>query len=153
MAIGYEVLTGKNGRIVVVLYPTCTISKADIMALLAEGGLDLTIVEFVEPDNIADCGDLGGTSVIIPLDDAICDRPELESVGRLCGTAGARVVILFGSECSYDGLHPVADKYGTQCDWSADRLKGCVEGKADAPRDPGGKLAERSEAREVICRR
>jgi hypothetical protein len=153
MATGYDVFTVKSGRIVVVLHPTCTISKQDILALLVEGGFDQSVVTFVEPANIIECGDLSGVPVIVPLDDAICDLPELESIGRQCGAADARVVILFGPECSYEGLHPIAEKYGTQCDWSADRIKGCVEGESEAPRDAAGERAQRSEAREVVCRR
>lgn len=153
MATGYGVLAGNNGRIVVVLSRACTLTKAEILALLADAGLDPTIISFVEPGDIAKWGELDGTSVVMPLDDNICDAPEFESLGRQCAAAGARVIILFGPECHYDGLHPVADKYGTQCDWSAESLKGCVGGATDAPRDPVGKPAERPEAREVICRR
>ena len=151
MATGYEVLEGKCGRVLVVLHRNCRITKAEILALLTEAGVDPATVTFVEPEGIAKCGDLSDATAIIPLDDAVCDEPELESVGRHCGTAGAEVVVLFGPDCNYKGLHPIAAGYGTQCDWSAERLKGCVAGEGDAPRDPAGKLTERPAPREVKC--
>ncbi len=153
MANEYELIPGKDGVIVVVLHPACKISKEDILALLAEMRIDPANVRFVEPEGVPGCGDLDGTPVVIPVDDGTCDLPEIVGVGRQCGTSGGRVVVLFGPECGYQGLHPVADKYGTQCDWSADRLKGCVSGGADAPRDSGGAPADRSEPHEVKCRK
>ncbi len=153
MAKGYEVLVGKGGRLLVVLHRACQITKGEILALLAEAGIDPATVTFVEPEGVAECGDLGDAAVIIPLDDVACDKPELESVGRQCGTAGARVVVLFGPACSFKGLHPIADRYGTQCDWSAERLNGWIGGEEDVPRDPTGNSAKRPAAREVVCRR
>lgn len=153
MATDFEVIPGQDGAVVVVLHPACNIAKEDILALLAEMGIEPAKVSFVQHEEIAECGDLDDTPVIIPVDNGTCELPELEAVGRQCGTAGGRVIVLFGPECGYDGLHPVADKYGTQCDWSAERLKGCVSGGADAPRDSGGAPADRPEAHEVKCRK
>ena len=152
MAMGYEVLTGKDKRVVVVLHRTCRIAKEDILALLAETGIDPSDVTFVEPENIADSGELDGTPVIIPIDDGTCELAELEGVGRYCGTSGGRVIVLFGPDCHYDGLHPIADKDGTQCDWSAAHLKGCIAGDEDSPQGPAGTPVDWSAASEVKCR-
>jgi hypothetical protein len=153
MATDYEVILGNDGKVIVVLHPACKITRDDILALLGEMGIDSAKVSFVEPDGLAGCGELDGSPVIIPIDNGTCELPELEGVGRQCGTAGGRVIVLFGPDCSYDGLHPIADKYGTQCDWSADRLKGCISGGVDAPRGADGTPADRPTPHEVKCRK
>jgi len=153
MSSDYQVATTQEGRIIVLLHPDCEIGRDEVLALLRELGVDASTVTFVEPDRIADCGDLEGAPVIIPIDNGSCDIPELENAARYCGDAGGRVAVLFGSGYSYEGLHPIADKYGTQCGWSIDQLRDCVFGDVDAPRDATGRPADRSEAREVKCRR
>ena len=151
MAADYEVIPGKDGVVIVVLHRACKIAREDILALLSEAGIDPAKVKFVEPEDVPDCDGLEGATVIIPVDDDTCELPELEDVGRQCGTAGGGVVVLFGPDCGYEGLHPIADKYGTQCDWSPDGLKDSISDGADAPRDSSGRPAERPDAHEVKC--
>lgn len=153
MAEEYNVTLGNDGKVVVMLSPACKVGKEEILALLRELGWDASNVVFVEPDQVGECGDLKKVPVIIPIDEAICDLPELNEAGRQCGNAGGHLIVLFGPGYSYEGLHPIADKYGTQCGWSADQLKDCISGEANPPRDAAGAPAERSEAREVKCKK
>lgn len=152
MATEYQ-LRIDNGQVVVVLDQHCQISRDELLALLAEAGINPDDVIFVEPDALAELGDLAGVPVIIPVDDDTCELPQIETAGRQGGTSGGRVVVLFGPDCQFEGLHPVAANYGTQCHWSPEAVRGCVSGDADQPRDATGKPAEWAGAQEVKCRR
>lgn len=151
MANEYEVTVGNDGKVVVVLSPACKVGKEEILALLRELGLDASNVVFVEPDQVGECGDLHGTPVIIPVDEATCDLPELGDAGRHCGSVGGRVIVLCGPGYSYEGLHPIADKYGTQCGWAADQLTVRISGETDEPCSPSGARKKRSDAGQVVC--
>lgn len=152
MADGYDVTAGKDGRIFVVLHPGCKIDKDEILALLRELGIDVTLVSFLHPDEVGECPDIGNAAVIIPIDEGTCDLPELDEAGRYCGQAGGRVVVLFGEAFPYEGLHPIAEKYGTQCGWSSDQLGSCIStDQVDSPRSASGSPVTRPGAGQVKC--
>lgn len=153
MADEYSVTMRDDGQVLVLLDAGCKIDRAEILALLQELGLDPSKVTFLEPDKVGECTDLKGAPVIIPIDEETCDLAELDNAGRHCGQAGGRVIVLFGPGYSYDGLHPTAEKYGTQCGWSSDQLRDCISGEVDTPRDGAGAPVDRAEAREVKCKR
>ena len=150
----FEIRKMIDGRVLVILHPTCSISREAILALLAELGVDAASVVFLFPEEAANCTGIDGVPVVIPIDEATYNAPELDTAGRQCGQAGGRVVILFGEAFSYDGLHPVADKYGTQCGWSAEQLGACVKSPdLDYPRGSGGTPVARSKPKQVNCSR
>lgn len=151
MATEGDFLNERNVRVIVLLHPSCSVTRDELLALLSEMGIDSAQVTIIEPADIGECGDIDGTPVIIPLDDGNCSAPELEAVARQCGAAGGRVTVLFSPDCAFEGLHPIADKYGSQCDWSAVRLKGCISGDDDNPRGATGAPTTWSEASEVKC--
>jgi len=153
MADGFEIHEMKDGRVLVILHPTCAITKKAILALLAEMGIDEAAVIFLLPEEVAEhCSDIDDMPVVIPIDQASCDAPELDAAGRQCGQAGGRVIVLFGDGFSYEGLHPVAEKYGTQCGWSAGQLEDCVKDpESAAPRDSGGTVVTRPISNQVKC--
>lgn len=147
----YDIVMGLGGRVFVLLHRGCKIAQDKILALLQELGVDASQVTFVEPDQLSDNASLEQACLIIPIDQEPCDLPEVDNAGRTCGQAGGRVVVLFGPDYSHDGLHPIAEKYGTQCGWSADQLKDCIIGGADAPRTASGAPAKRSRVGQVNC--
>jgi hypothetical protein len=151
MANDYTVIKAADGNVVVVLHRECKISRDEILALLRELGFDTASVTFLEPGEVEDCKHLSGTPVIIPVDGATCDLPELAEAGRQCGTAGGRVIVLCGPDFSYDGLHPIAEKYGTQCGWSPDQLKVRVAGQTNEPCSPSGGGKKRTGTSQVDC--
>jgi hypothetical protein len=153
MADGFEIHELKDGRVLVVLHPTCAITKEAILALLAEMGIHEKAVIFLSPEDVAEhCTELGNVPVVIPVDQACCDAPELEAAGRQCGQAGGRVMVVFGNNFAYEGLHPIAEKYGNQCGWSASQLEGCANGpKAASPHSSAGRPITRPEAKQVEC--
>ena len=123
----FEIRRTEGGRVLVILHPACTISKEAILELLAELGIDEAAVTFLLPEEAADCAGIDDMPVVIPIDQASCDAPDLDAASRQCGQAGGRVIILFGEAFPYEGLHPIAEKYGTQCGWSADQLDACMK--------------------------
>jgi hypothetical protein len=133
MSDDFEIRKTEDGRVLVILHPACAISKEAILALLAELGVDEAAVVFLLPEEAASCKGIEDVPVLIPIDQASCDAPELDAAGRQCGQAGGRVIILFGDAFPYGGLHPVAEKYGAQCGWSADQLGACVKSRDLAP--------------------
>jgi hypothetical protein len=139
--------------VLVILHPACAITREAILALLAKLGINEVAVIFLLPEDVADyCADIGDVTVVIPIDQASCDAPELDVAGRQCGQAGGRVIVLFGDGFPYEGLHPIAEKYGTQCGWSAGQLKDCVENpKSVAPRNSGGTVVIRPTSDQVKC--
>lgn len=153
MANDYTVTKAADGALIVVLHSECKISRDEILALLRELGLDTTNVTFVDPDQVAQCDGLESTPVIIPVDEATCDLPALDQAGRHCGQAGGRVIVLFGPDYPYNDLHPIADKYGTQCGWSPDQLKVRISGETDEPLSGSGAPVDRPVGREVKCRK
>jgi hypothetical protein len=148
----FKIQRTEDGRVLVILHPACAISKQAILALLAELGIDEATVIFLLPEETANCGDINDVPVVIPIDQASCDAPELDAVGRRCGQAGGRVIILLGEAFPYGGLHPIAEKYGTQCGWSAAQLGACV-GRTDlaSPRSSGGTPVTRPKSNQVKC--
>ena len=145
MSDGFEIHKMNDGLVIVILHPTCAVTKEAILTLLAEMGIDEAAVMFLLPEEVAEhCPDIGDMPVVIPIDQASCDEPELDVAGRQCGQAGGRVIVLFGDGFTYEGLHPIAEKYGNQCGWSAGQLDGCVKDpKSAAPRDSGGTVVTR----------
>lgn len=147
-----EIRRTKDGRVFVVLHPVCTISKEAILALLAELNVDEKDVVFLLPEDVINCSAIDDMPMVIPIDQASCDAPELEAAGRLYGQTGGRVIVLFGDAFPYQGLHPVADKYGTQCGWSAVLLDACLKRTDVAPpTSSGGTPATRPEPKQVKC--
>lgn len=152
MSKGFEALETRDGRVFVILHPACTASKDDILKLLEDAGIDREQVTFVEPEDARDLTQLEEATVLIPLNGKTCDLSELEDVGRQCGQAGGRVIVIFEDGFAYRDLHPIADKYGTQCSWSGEDLERCVSGKdPDKPSDSEGKPVSRSGAKQVDC--
>lgn len=144
-------MKGANASVIVVLHPACKISRDDILALLRELGLSTSEITFLEPDQVGECGDLNNKSIIIPIDDTTYDLPELVETGRCCGDGGGRVIVLCGPGYSYEGVHPVADKYGTQCGWSPDQLKARISGQTDELCSSSGVRKRRTGASQVDC--
>ena len=141
-----------DGHVLVILHPACAISRDAILALLAEIGIDLAAVTFLQPDEVATCSVIDGTPVVIPVDQACSNAPELDTAGRQCGQAGGGVIVLFGEDFSYTGLHPIAEKYGNQCGWSPDQLDVCLrEPVATVPRTSGGIPLQRPQSEQVKC--
>lgn len=147
----YTVSKGADGALIVVLHPKCGISREEILALLAGLGLDTSEVAFVEPDQAENCEGLQGVPVLIPIDEMTCNLPELDQAGRHCAQAGGRVIALFGPDYSHDGLHPIADKYGTQCGWAVDQLSVRISGQTDEPCTSTGAIKMRTSAKQVDC--
>src|ERR1700689_5144025 len=102
----FKIRTMEDGRVLVILHPSCAISKAAILALLAEVGVNEATVVFLLPEDAANCQGLDEVPVLIPIDQACCDAPELDAAGRQCGQAGGRVIIVFGEAFPFSGLHP-----------------------------------------------
>lgn len=153
MADGIDIQKMKDGRVLVILHPTCAITKEAIIALLAELGIDQAAVIFLLPDEVAEyCAGIDDASVVIPIDQASCNVLELDAAGQQCAQAGGRVIVLFGDGFPYEGLHPIADKYGTQCGWSVDQLGDCIKGpKLASPHDSGGTDVAWSKPSQVKC--
>lgn len=152
MADDFKIRRTEDARILVILHPACAIGKEAILALLAELSIDESAVVFLRPEEVANYSGIDDVPVLIPIDKASCDAPELDAAGRHCGQARGRVIILFGAGFSYERLHPVADKYGTQSGWSVDQLNACIKGSDLAPpRSSGGTLVTRPQPGQVKC--
>ena len=88
----------------------------------------------------------------MPIDQACYDAPEIDAAGRQCGQAGGRVIVLFGEAFPYEGLHPVAEKYGTQCGWSSDQLDALIKNPdLTPPRGGDGTPVTRPKSEQVKC--
>ena len=129
----FEIRKTEDGHVIVILHPACTISKNAILALLAELGIDEMAVVFLLPEDVVNRVNIADLPVVIPIDEAVCDAKELDAAGRQCGQAGGCVIILLGKGFPYKGLHPIAEKYGTQCGWFADKLGDCLKSPCSAP--------------------
>lgn len=152
MSREYEVKKHSDGRVIVVLHAECQISREELLSLLVETGVDPEKVVFITPKDALSYTGIDDELVIIPLDSATCDTDELELAARHCGNSGAQVIAVFGSEFSYTGLHPIADKYGTQSGWSSSDLLSCIKGTDEEnPEDRSGSEAIRPIVRQVDC--
>lgn len=148
----FDLSTTADRQVIVILHADCQISQEAILSLLHEAGIDIEAVIFLGPDEASSCADLDDTPVVIPLDAAVCDQPDLEVAARYCSNAGGRVITIFGPEFSYDSLHPIAEKYGTQCDWSPGHLASHIsESEADTPIDAKGSEVRRLLPNQVKC--
>lgn len=149
MKDNFETASGAKGQVFVLLHARCQIGREEILTLLVKAGFDPSQIIFLDAADNPDCSGLGSASLIIPVDDESGDLPELDHAGRCSG----RVVVLLGPTCSIEGLHPLAKKYGTQCEWSADHLKDCVSDKGSPPRDASGSDARWDDPKQVNCRK
>jgi len=153
MSKGYQAKMPSDGQVFVVLHTKCQISSEEILSLLQEAGIDPEDVVFVTPEGALSCADIGDNPVLIPLDAEACDAADLELAARHCGNAGARVIAVFGPGFSYAGLHPIADKYGTQCGWSSRNVSSCISGPDNdsPPVDGTGSKTRRHRVKPVDC--
>ena len=154
MADGYKVVKGENGRVLVILHPAITIDRDLILELLAQAGIDPASVIFVEPAEASEA-DANDRCVVVPVDQAVCDDPELAEATRRCAQSGSGVVVLFGQGFEYSGLHPIAAGYGTQCGWSSEELRPrLAEGDdtSTGPTNTAGAAVDRPRAEQVNCR-
>ncbi|MGV1683745.1 hypothetical protein [Sphingopyxis sp. NJF-3] len=148
----FETLEAGDGRIFVILHVSCTASRDDILKLLEVAGIERDKVTFLETDDARDFTELDDAVVLIPINGETCDVPELEDVGRQCGQAGGRVVVIFEEGFAFSDLHPIAEKYGTQCSWSGEDLGQCVSGKdPERASDSEGNPVPRSGVKQVNC--
>ncbi len=152
MAEDFGIVEGANGRIFVILDPTCGVEKSRILELLSEMGVDPSAVIFMDPSEACELTDLQDDTILIPLNEETCNAVELDDAARHCGQAGGGVVVVFAAGFPYEGLHPIAEKYGTQCGWSADELNTIIDGEAaDSPTDGTGSRRKRPSAEQVTC--
>lgn len=142
----------EDGRVIVLTRPDSTPAEDDIVALLIECDIDPETVTFVDPCDLEDLDDLEGVPVIVAIDQSTCEAPELEEGARHCAQAGGSVIVVFGDGFQFDGLHPIAADYGTQCGWSPEQLGPRLKADSDcAPLTPSGDPVDRSAARPVKC--
>ena len=152
MGKGFETLLVANGRVIVILHVGCKASKDDILNLLNAVGIDPEMVTFVEPEAPLNPEDLGDSTVLIPINEETCDAPALANVGLQCGQAGNQVIVILEPGFAFSGLNPIAEKYGTQCGWSADDLRRCVsKTEPGEPTDSSGTPVARASAKQVDC--
>ncbi len=142
----------KFQKVIVVILKECKISKEAIIELLRLAGIAEANIEFFDEDTLQECPDLSDTNVIIPISSEVCELPTLDEVGRHLANAGGRVVALLGDGFAYEGLHSIAEKYGTQVGWSPLRLKECISSSEPIePTGPFGAPVRRPKGRQVDC--
>jgi len=152
MADGFLLKKSKNGQVFVILHHDCKISKQEIMELLSNSGVSAELISFLTLEEADSVEKLDNVPIIIPLDITVCDLPELENAARSCGSAGGQVITVFGPNFSYDGLHPIAEKYGNQCGWASDDLATCISGnKSEKPKSSTGDDVGRGKKSQVDC--
>lgn len=154
MSTGFEVKKTKGGKVAVILHPKCKIAKSAILELLAKAGIRQEDVIFVRPEDVGSLGEIADLRILIPIDEVVCSDEALVAVGRQCagGTISARVIVLIGPGFEYQKLHPIAEGYGTQCDWSAERLKECLDASVTPePRRSDGATISRPRGKQVDC--
>lgn len=151
MSDDYEVVAA-DGKVIVIIRPGAAVDKDAITALLVECGVDPSAISFVEPAEIERCGEIVGVPVIFPVDATTSDAPDLEICAGHCAQAGGTVVVVFDQGFPFEGIHPIAADYGTQCGWSPDQLAPRIAPDADCPPlESSGRPVERSRARQVKC--
>ena len=142
----------EDGRVIVLTRADSTPAEDEIVALLIGCDIDPEKVTFVDPCDLEDLDDLQGVPVIVAIDQSTCEAPELEEGARHCAQAGGSVIVVFGDGFQFDGLHPIAADYGTQCGWSPEQLGPRRKADSDcAPLTPSGDPVDRSAARPVKC--
>lgn len=152
MSDANEVVVAEKNRVVVLTSPGSTPADDEIVALLTACDVDPEAVTFVDPCETENLEDLEGVPVIVAIDQNTCDAPELEQGARSCAQAGGSVIVVFGDGFQFDGLHPIAADYGTQCGWSPEQLGPRLKADPDcAPLTPSGDPVDRSAARPVKC--
>ena len=148
----YKIFMEQGGKIIVVLHPTCKITKAEILALLVECSFEEKDIFFMQSDMVKSEYNFDDQIVILPIDENIYENPDLELVARNCANGGATVVTVLGSGISYDGLHPIADKYGPQSNWSSEQLQSCIGTPLiTTPKSSSGGEIQRGDKDPVKC--
>lgn len=139
-------------RMFLVLLAGCGVEKETVLALLVQAGLAVEDVEIIALDDLLQRDDIDDAVVLVPVDAAVCDAPELDQLGRQCGSAGADFVILLAPEFHFPRLHPVTEKWGTQCGWSVRDLAACLpQGGTAPPRSSSGTRLRQSQHRSTRC--
>lgn len=152
MVENFSVIGVSPERVVVILHPICKISREEIIKLLEAAGVDVSIVEFIEPGLIENCEELSGVPIIIPVDDENLDDKTLEQAAGFCATIGGGIIVLCGDEVDDTKLHPIARMYGTQIGWSPENMSGCLTNPKQAnPKDSTGETIVRPKSNPVRC--
>ena len=144
--------SGKNARIVIVRRIGCKISAESIQNLLDKTGASFADIIFVEDVSELDDLELADSVVLILIDQDGLDDPVNDEVAGTCIDQGADVIAVFGDGVAYQGMHPIAEKCGNQCTWSAeDLLDKICNPKTAKPTAPTGAKPERDREKPVKC--
>ncbi len=127
MANGRQGETSKARRVVIMLHSRCGVDRGALESLLKAAGVEEEIV-FVEPETACVMEDLAGTTIVVPIDEAVEGAPDLEDGCCCAANGGGTVVVLISPGFDVVGMHRLAQDYGAQSLWRPDDLRHCLEG-------------------------
>ena len=137
---------------VIVVREGCAVSEEHVQKLLSDAGLDLADFAIEDDDSCLTELDPTDLPVVVVIDETVCDDEELEVIARRFASAGASIIAVFARQFEYEGMHPIAEKYGTQCAWSPMELAEKIKNpQQSAPTDTTGSHVERARAKQVNC--
>lgn len=149
----YSIVKVNAKRILVIIHPICSITRAQLDQILVESGVDLSCVEYITVENVDALPVLpDGTPVIFPVDQNLIDDEELQRAAMACANIKGHVISIYGPDVSFDNLSKIGDNYGQQIMWNSKPLNRCLvnPGKT-TPTDSFGNERNRSRAEQVGC--
>lgn len=91
-------------------------------------------------------------TLIVIVDHTNCESDDLDRLVMRFASNGSNVILVFAKNFEYEGLHPIAEKYGTQCGWSSSELSEKIDDPISSePTDSSTAAAKRKDASQVSC--
>lgn len=141
-----------KSKVVVFVRRGCSVNEAEIKKLLSDAGLDQEDFVIEHDDSHITELDPIGLTLVVMIDKHVCDDEELEAITRKLSSAGSTVIAVFADDFEYQGMHPIAEKYGTQCAWSPTELAEKISATTQStPTDTTGSRVRRADAKQVDC--
>lgn len=142
----------RKSKVAVFVRSGCSVNEADIKRLLSDAGLDQEDFVIEHDDSHITELDPIGLTLLVVIDEHVCDDKELEAITRKFSSASSTVIAVFADDFEYQGMHPIAEKYGTQCAWSPTELAEKINAPTQSPpTDTTGSRVRRADAKQVDC--
>ena len=142
----------KLKRMIVTLPNDTETTLKEFEQLLSE--TDLEVDELVECALAEELNEdmLKDATMVVILDNPSETDSDVEDFARKCANTGAPVVVLLGPNTNFEGIHPIADSFGTQCPWTPEQLLNKVSKPLESkPTDRKGTERANSKPKPVPC--
>lgn len=142
----------KKTKVVIFVHEDSEVADEEVMQLLDQ--LEIQIENPVIVNNEEQLADAMSPEsiLIVIIDHVTCESEDIDGMVMRVASNSADVILVFANNFEYEGLHPIAEKYGTQCGWSPIELSEKIgDPVSSIPTDSSAAAATRKDPKQVSC--